>query len=158
MFSPRTILYPTDFSEPSRAAFDIACSLARDYDARLIVAHVRPPTRVVYTPGIPIVVEPEPREEAWNELQRIRPANPAVRAEHRLLEGEAVPSILWLAEKEGCDLIVIGTHGRTGLNRVIMGSVAEGVSRGATCPVLTVRAPATTAEPAPAAETRSALA
>jgi nucleotide-binding universal stress UspA family protein len=61
--------------------------------------------------------------------------------ERRLEEGDPVTQILGIAEEESCDLIVMGTQGRTGLGRILMGSVAEQVMRKATCPVLTVKMP-----------------
>jgi nucleotide-binding universal stress UspA family protein len=64
-----------------------------------------------------------------------------VKPEHRAVEGDAVHEILTFAKENPCDLIVMGTHGRTGLGRFLMGSVAEGVVRKAPCPVLTVKTP-----------------
>ena len=141
MFMPRTILHPTDFSEASKAAFDIAASLARDYDAKLIVAHISPLPEIAYTEGGVMEAGPALQEGLRGRLQEIRPADSGVRVEHRLVEGDAAEEILRLAKAEHCDVIVLGTHGRTGLNRVLMGSVAEEVSRHAECPVLTVREP-----------------
>jgi nucleotide-binding universal stress UspA family protein len=142
MLPVRTILYPTDFSERSDAGFRLACALARDYDARLIVLHVVPTPAIVYLGG---VVPPEPdqtRQQLWDKLRLMRPDDPAITLEHRLVEGEPAPAILHLAEKLNCDLIVLGTHGRTGLGRFLMGSVAEQVLRRASCPVVTVKTPA----------------
>jgi nucleotide-binding universal stress UspA family protein len=78
---------------------------------------------------------------------------PGVEAERRLEEGDPVEAILRVAEEIGADLIVMGTHGRTGLSRLFMGSVAEQVLRRAPCPVLTLKSPfaATVAAPAEAA-------
>jgi nucleotide-binding universal stress UspA family protein len=129
----RTILHPTDFSERSWHAFQMACSLARDEAARLVVMHVMP---------VPLVQEKRLyREEMAEELNRLRAPDARVRVEHRLEEGDAATQILRVAEETGCDLIVLGTHGRTGLGRLLMGSVAEEVLRRASCPVLTVRVP-----------------
>jgi nucleotide-binding universal stress UspA family protein len=129
----QTILHPTDFSERSGYAFQLACSLARDRGARLIVLHVMP---------VPLVQEKRLyREEMAGELNRIASPDPKVPVECRLEEGDAATQILQVAQETGCDLIVLGTHGRTGLGRLLMGSVAEQVLRRASCPVLTVRAP-----------------
>ena len=83
-------------------------------------------------------------------LLAVLPTDAAVGYEHRLLVGHPATAIVYLAEKEKVDLIVMPTHGRTGLLRVLMGSVAEGVVRKAKCPVLTVKAaaPAQTRIPA----------
>ena len=75
-------------------------------------------------------------------LSEVVPTDPAVGYEHRLLIGSPATSIVQLAEREGVDMIVMPTHGRTGLVRLLMGSVAEEVVRKAKCPVLTVKAAA----------------
>jgi nucleotide-binding universal stress UspA family protein len=143
MLPIQTILHPTDFSERSDHAFRLAHSLARDRGACLIVLHVMP---------VPLVEEKRGyREEMAEELSRIGSPDSKVRVEHRLEEGDAATQILQVAQETGCDLIVMGTHGRTGLGRLLMGSVAEQVLRRASCPVLTVKAPFPQAPPAGAA-------
>ncbi len=140
MLPIQTILHPTDFSERSGYAFQLACSLARDRGARLIVLHVMP---------VPLVQEKFLyREEMAGALNRLGAPDAQVRLERRLEEGDAATQILRVAEETGCDLIVLGTHGRTGLGRLLMGSVAEQVLRRASCPVLTVKAPFLPSEPA----------
>jgi nucleotide-binding universal stress UspA family protein len=139
MFPLHTILHPTDFSEPAECAFAFACSLARDHGARLVVLHVdRPPA------GHDAVLahrRPEDYEQPlWHLLCRFQAQDPSVEVEHRLAEGDPAAEILRAAREESCDLIVMGTQGRTGLARLIMGSVAETVARQAPCPVLTVKA------------------
>jgi nucleotide-binding universal stress UspA family protein len=74
-------------------------------------------------------------------LRQLQPSDPALHVEYRLEEGFAATEILRLAEEAKADLIVMGTHGRTGLSRLVLGSVAEQVVRKARCPVLTVKAP-----------------
>jgi nucleotide-binding universal stress UspA family protein len=74
-------------------------------------------------------------------LAAVVPTDPAVEHEHRLLYGDPASEIVRLAGEEQVDLIVMGTHGRTGLMRLLMGSVAEAVVRRAPCPVLTIREP-----------------
>jgi nucleotide-binding universal stress UspA family protein len=149
MLPIRTIVHPTDFSESSQAAFRLACSVARDYGAPLLVVHVvRPPATVAYEAGS-MLFDPESyRDEMREKLDRVRPRHPGVRVGHRLAEGDPAAEILALAREAGCDLIVMGTHGRTGLGRLLLGSVAEQVVRKAACPVLTVKAPPPQAEPA----------
>jgi len=141
MLPIKTILHPTDFSEQSVLAFRLACSLARDYGARLIVLHIAEPTRPIAIEGVmmppPVLDQGLLREQ----LQQLRPEDPEVPVEHCLIEGDAATEILHAAGKAKCDVIVMGTHGRTGLGRLLMGSVAEQVVRKASCPVLTVKTP-----------------
>jgi nucleotide-binding universal stress UspA family protein len=73
------------------------------------------------------------------QLQQVRPDAAQLPVDHRLVEGDAAAEILRLAAETHCDLIVMGTHGRTWLSRMLMGSVAEQVVRKAPCPVLTVK-------------------
>ncbi len=136
----KTILHPTDFSPQAEHAFRLACSLARDHGARVIVLHVAVPPVVGYGEGWT-----PPPEGDWQAMQKqlgeIQPAKNDVPVEHRLIEGNPISEILRLARESNCDLIVMGTHGRTGLGRLLMGSVAEEIVRKAACPVLTVKTP-----------------
>jgi nucleotide-binding universal stress UspA family protein len=146
MLPIHTILHPTDFSKQSEFAFELASSLARDYGAELYVVHVVTPPVVVYGEGV-LPVEPQSYQaELREKLNRLRSGEPEVRVLHRLVEGQPVDEILRLAKEIGCDLIVMGTHGRTGFGRVLMGSVAEKIVRTAPCPVVTVRQPSSLAE------------
>jgi len=134
------ILHPTDFSERSESAFHLACALARDYGARLILLHVAMRPVLVYGEG---VVPPDPeedREVREAKLHRLAPG-PPIHTEYRFEEGDPASVILQVAQEAGVDLIVMGTHGRRGLARLLMGSVAGQVVRQAPCPVLTVRVP-----------------
>jgi len=143
MLPIHTILHPTDFSDHSTHAFQLACALTRDYNARLVVLHVVVPPTVIYGEGI---LPPDPellRREAQEQLAHLLAPQANVRAERRLAEGDPAAEVLSAAEEIGADLIVMGTHGRTGLGRLLMGSVAEEVMRHAPCPVLTTRLPAT---------------
>jgi nucleotide-binding universal stress UspA family protein len=133
------ILHPTDFSERSRHAFDVACTLARG-GGRLIVLHV---VEAVH-------IASEGYEDALNErLRGFQPVDPTIRVEYRLRSGESAEEILREAAASACAVIALGTHGRAGLDRLLMGSVAEAVLRRAGCPVLVVKAPA----PVPAPDT-----
>jgi nucleotide-binding universal stress UspA family protein len=142
MLPVRTVLHPTDFSEHSRYAFRLACALARDYGARLVVLHVGPPPGIVYGTG-PVPVEGAPHQQELREkLAELQAPDPKVPVEHRLaVHADPASEILRVAGELGCDVIVLGTHGRTGLGRVVLGSVAEQVLRKAGCPVLTVKLP-----------------
>jgi nucleotide-binding universal stress UspA family protein len=139
----KTILHPTDFSEPSTSAFEFACALARDRRARLIVLHVI--TSPLATLGGLEALPPGPEElnadEAKRQLETVQCPDSSVPLERRLIVGEAADAILQVAAETRSDLIVMGTHGRSGVSRLLMGSVAENVLRKATCPVLTVKAP-----------------
>jgi nucleotide-binding universal stress UspA family protein len=134
MLPIHTILCPTDFSRCSTYALATAAALAHDQKARLIVLHVyrRP------------AAEPD---EAYdtdlaNRLHRLPEADPDDRVEHLLVAGtDPAPVILDVARETSCDLIVMGTHGRRRLRKMLLGSVAERVSAEAGCPVLTVRPP-----------------
>jgi nucleotide-binding universal stress UspA family protein len=150
MFPLRTILHPTDFSESSAMALRLACSLARDHGARLVLLHVVPPPVVVFEAGL--VTEPGwDYPELINKLRDLATENPQVATEPHVVEGDPATEIVRLAGKVACDMVVMGTHGRTGLRRLLMGSVAESVLRKAPCPVLTVKHPA-----GPGAETPAA--
>jgi nucleotide-binding universal stress UspA family protein len=141
MLAIKTILHPTDFSEGSDYAFRLACSLARDYGAKVVILHVVAPPVVAYGEGI-VPPEPEDYQEALRaQLLEVQPRDPRVPVEHLFVEGEAATEILAAAVDTMADVIVLGTHGRTGLGRVMMGSVAEQVLRRAPCPVLTVKTP-----------------
>jgi nucleotide-binding universal stress UspA family protein len=135
----KTILFATDFSPASRVAFGIASALARDYKARVIAMHVVEPVRVGYAEFTTYVGPEENRGEAMAMLHALKAPSPTVTIEYRLLEGDPATVITETAEETEADLIVMGTHGRTGLARIVMGSVAEEVLRHAPCPVLTVR-------------------
>src|SRR5262249_48385290 len=136
-------------SPGSAAAFDYACDLARDYDARLIVLHAVGPIVPVAADGM-IVSPPldELREIARKQLDAIRPANPALRVERAARAGPSRQAILEAAAEFRADLIVMGTHGRTGFRRLVLGSVTEEVLRKAPCPVLTVKVPVPETPPA----------
>jgi len=137
MLPIKTILVATDFSSMSEHAFRFAGALARDYGARLITVHVIHPPTAVYAETAVFVEEPDPSgpREALNALRL-----PGIEIEYRLMEGEPAATIVQVAHETNCNLIVMGTHGRGGLARVLMGSVAEDVLRTAPCPVMTVKA------------------
>jgi nucleotide-binding universal stress UspA family protein len=143
VFKPRHILHPTDFSDPSKAAFEVACSIARDTGADLLVVHVIPPP-VSYDDLAESRREGH-RDRLRDELHAVKPVDSNLAVARLLLDGDAATVIAETAAAQGVDLIVLGTHGRTGVGRLLMGSVAEHVLRKARCPVLTVKA-----SPAPA--------
>jgi universal stress protein A len=135
----KKILFATDFSPTSVGALQYATSLARDSGALLLIAHVEE-LPLPYAGGEMYLAQPEyPNPEIRRMLEAVVPPDKTVRYEHRLVLGTAAEDIVKLAEEDGVDLIVMGTHGRTGLARVLMGSVAEAVMRHAKCPVLTLK-------------------
>ena len=143
----KKILFPTDFSTSSDAGLRHATALARESGAMLLIVHVEE-APIAYGGGEMYYGLPNPDHAAIREmLQAVTPTSPGVSYEHRLIVGDPAAEIVRLAGQEGVDLIVMGTHGRTGLKRMLMGSVAEAVVRRASCPVLTfkesVPAPAT---------------
>ena len=141
MLSIRKILLPTDFSEHSQPAFEFACALARDYAAELLILHVLPPAFIAGPNGMAVTAPSDEADRAREQLEAIQPANGNIVVGRRLVEGAPVEEILKVADSAKADLIVMGTHGLSGLRRVLMGSVAEGVMRRAPCPVVTVKPP-----------------
>jgi nucleotide-binding universal stress UspA family protein len=149
----RRILYPTDFSPPSADAIDQAVALARWYHARITALHVCVPI-FMPVPGLPApadrVGEPE-KQRAREEAAACVHAGAAagVGVDVAVEAGEPAREILEWAARLPADLIVIGTHGASGFERLMLGSVTEKVLRKATCPVLTVppRAHATSTLP-----------
>lgn len=144
----QTILHPTDFSDRCAEAFRAACSLAKDHSARVIVVHVPEPRQVSSLGMAPDPPLPAGYRGAWeSQLSLIRPTEPGVQVEYRVEEGEPATGIVSAAQATKSDLIVMGTHGRTGLERLLMGSIAENVLRTAPCPVVTVKTPDAEARP-----------
>lgn len=151
MYPIKTILCPTDFSDLSAGAFHAACSLARDYGATLIALHVYPPP-LGHAEAIARDQSNGFEESLWEELKKTKADDAGTTIEYRLIEGFAADEIVRSARENHSDLIVIGTHGRGGLRRALMGSVAENVLRMAPCPVLTVNRAIAIAESAVQAE------
>lgn len=131
-----TILHPTDLSDTSEAAFRLACSLARDYGSDLLVLNVYPPP-INGAEAVDRDRSDEIENDLLDALHKLSLMNNDLHIEYRVEEGSPAEVILDVARD--CDLIVMGTHGRGGIARAIMGSVAEHVLRDATCPVVTVR-------------------
>jgi len=147
----RQILVPTDFSEPSQVTLDYAAALARSFDASVDVLHVWevpafvPPTAFFEVGGADTPLVEIVRKSAESKLGEFiadaKKRGVQVRASFAEL-GAPSHVIAEFARTRGYDLIVIGTHGRTGLSHALIGSVAERVVRHASCPVLAVRQPA----------------
>ena len=140
MFAHR-ILVPTDFSPNSNVALSLATSLARDSGGEVVLAHVETiPLSAAGGEYLYAIPEP-PTEELLEKLEHVALPDSQVPVERRLLSGDPADAIVRIAETEHVDLIVMGTHGRRGISRLLMGSVAESVVRAAPCPVLTVKQP-----------------
>lgn len=141
----KKILYPTDFSEGSGAAVPYVADLVRKYGSKLYIIHVV--YDVVKAAGwyVPHISTDELFKEmdksAMKELQRccVEELRGYGDIERAVLKGEPYEEIAKFAKEKGVDLIVMGTHGRKGLDKVLFGSTAEKVVRTAPCPVLTVR-------------------
>ena len=136
----RKILSPVDFGENSLAALDVAANLARQGAATVIVLHV---ISLVMSPGeVPAEIEiyREQEAEAKEKLKEIV-ANRLKAVDHQIIIriGDPAKVIVQAAETLAADVVVMATHGRTGVSRMLMGSVAERVLRDSPCPVLTVR-------------------
>jgi nucleotide-binding universal stress UspA family protein len=135
------ILLPVDFSTSDEIALKTASSLARDTGAVLLILHVEEPP-LAYGAGDLYYGQPDPSsDELQRMLKAVRPKDPQIQYQHQLSTGDPADSIVRVAHAEGVDLIVMSTHGRTGVSRLVMGSVAEAVVRRAACPVLTVKQP-----------------
>lgn len=138
------ILCPTDFSECAQHALNYATAFAELYGAELHLLHVME-TPVYSSMDYPISPEISEsinevrREKLEQTLEEVRRRHLEVRG--RIIEGAPFYEIISYAKECGIDLIVIGTHGRTGLAHMLIGSVAEKVVRKSPCPVLTVKHP-----------------
>jgi nucleotide-binding universal stress UspA family protein len=149
MFAPKRILVPTDFSAGSRAALDHAAGLAERFGATVVALHVwRPPALMRADDAVSLggqsyqTLADLARTRVASEMDAfLAPlaANEGLWFRRQIAMGDAGDTILSVADDGEFDLIVMGTHGRTGLKRVILGSVAEKVARRASCPVLTIR-------------------
>jgi nucleotide-binding universal stress UspA family protein len=137
MIHIQKILYATDFSSYSNQAYFHAVALAENHGASLTIAFV-------YSPGFgtPEISGDETGRKYWQEqLEQIHPVDSRIPVQHVFLEGDPATELVRFARESMIDLIVMGTHGRTGLERLLMGSVAEKVMREAPCSVLVVKLP-----------------
>jgi nucleotide-binding universal stress UspA family protein len=144
MLKPRIILHSTDFSSCSECAFQIAVDLAKEHQATLLVLHVVETLgaeNVTYGEAVSQVQPEGYHHRLWEDFcRRIPSVATALTVEPLLAEGDPAKEIDRIARARHCDLVVMGTHGRTGLEHLLMGSVAERVVRYVPCPVLVVKA------------------
>lgn len=136
----KNILYLTDFSEPSEAALPFATTLGRGYGAKVHALHVLLPVAYTYmTPGLTTLAIEAEEENAQAEMQKVESRLAGL--EHRTLVERGIevwPSVQRVVEDDDVDLIVLGTHGRTGAEKMLLGSVAEEIFRRSPVPVLTI--------------------
>jgi nucleotide-binding universal stress UspA family protein len=142
----RRILHPSDFSSASSAAFAKALEMSKANRAELLVAHVVAPVVPMMgdgyvSPSLYQELETSARSQAQAQLDRLlaKARKAGVRAKSLLMQGAPHEQITRAARAKRADLIVLGTHGRTGLAKFFVGSVASRVVSTASCPVLTVR-------------------
>jgi nucleotide-binding universal stress UspA family protein len=145
----KSILLPTDFSECGNYALSYATSMARTYGASIIFVHVIEP--IVPSVGYSGMTEPLPiadisdqlEDSAERELPKFAECKECagLQVEEVIVHGEAASEIVRVAKERAVDLIVVSSHGRTGLGRILFGSTAEAIVRHAPCPVLVVKPP-----------------
>jgi nucleotide-binding universal stress UspA family protein len=135
----KNILFATDFSPSAEAALPYALGLARQYGARLHGLHVRFPATypIVGPEGMPQVLEAA-EEQAKFEAEQIHEMLAGIPHQVTVAEGDLWPLVSEIGARDGADLVVMGTHGRKGVSRALLGSAAEEIFRKAMCPVLTV--------------------
>ncbi len=137
----KRILFSTDFSHTGDAALDLATSLARDSGATLYIVHVEEQS-MLYGSGEMYYGEPDPAtDDLKTMLSKVVPTDESVAYQHHMVTGTPAEAITRFAEAVDADIIVMGTHGRTGMTRALLGSVSEAVVRRAPCPVLTYKQP-----------------
>lgn len=141
----KSILFPTDFSEYNSAALEYATKLAAESGATLHLVHVHDTRDLSTAMGeasyLYAAKWDDDRRRAEERLKKITPKDPTVAYEHHALLGLPDAEIVGFAADHHVDLIVMASHGRSGISRLVMGSVAEGVMRKAACPVLVVKQP-----------------
>jgi nucleotide-binding universal stress UspA family protein len=145
-------LVPTDFSADADDALEYAMTLASKLQARLTLLHVIEPLIVGSVETMPylFIQDLEDKISQSMEPYRTRITAAGLQCDYAIVHGVPFHVIVETARKDQVDLIIMGTHGRTGLRHVLLGSVAERVVRLAPCPVLVVRTPAPA--PVPAAQ------
>jgi nucleotide-binding universal stress UspA family protein len=142
----KRILLPTDLSDESAAATPYACAMAQRFDAKLHLLYIfEQETGSTYVRGLPVPDSTSEiaqlKQEVAESLANWIAADWEAKIDVLRVTGEGQPAaeIMRYAEENEIDLIVMGTHGRTGIAKALMGSVAEKVVRRSSCPVMTVR-------------------
>lgn len=141
----KRILVPLDFSPSANQAVQFAIDLARRYEAALDLVYVYQSVAYALPEGYVLITPDQLAEVLRTFEQQLAAAKEeaqkagVAKVETALLQGYPINEILHRAEERKADLIVMGTHGRSGIKRLVLGSVAENVLRGSSCPVLVVR-------------------
>lgn len=131
----KRILCPIDFSETSQRAFEYAAALAESVGAEVVVLHAFDVPATLNMAG-----QHTPADASLRvKLEQVRATSAKVHISYVLHAGTPGEVICWLAQDRQCDLIVLATHGRTGLSHLVFGSTTEYVVRHARCPVMTIR-------------------
>lgn len=141
----KKILVPTDFSPAAEEAFRTAVSLAKTGGGEVVVAHVtRAPAVVVENGQLAAPAAAGKPRNLWDRFRAHAPDDPTVRVTHEVVVADraSVAGVLGVLERFECDLVVVGSHGRGRLWRLLRGSLTDGIVRHARCPVLVVKAPA----------------
>lgn len=141
--SVKNVLFATDFSSCSKAALPYATAISRHFGSTLNLAHVLSDVSLVgMTGGVDYVsmstIYEDAHEEAKGKLEQVCQNLPGITHRQYVLHGPVWANLAAIVQENGIDLIVLGTHGRTGLGKLLLGSVAEDILRHAPCPVLTV--------------------
>lgn len=143
----KTVLVPTDFSECAQKAAEEAHALVQHFGGRIFFLHALKSASAYatgyglsgeFTPSVPLITH-EALAGEWEHFLAQLPWLSQIAWDHTTKDGSPVSLIAEEADRQGADLIVMGTHGRTGVPHMLLGSVAEGVVRSASCPVLTIR-------------------
>jgi nucleotide-binding universal stress UspA family protein len=141
---PKTILVPTDFSSCAKQTAEEALALVRGFGGRIVFLHVLEPPAVYPSAygALPVFSSPLSADELepdWQEFLHELPLGGGLHWEKQTREGQAAQTIAAVAKEVGADLVVMGTHGRSGVAHMLLGSVAEKVTHLTTCSVMTVR-------------------
>ncbi len=141
--SLQNILFATDFSKASEAALPYAAAISRRYDSQLHVAHIMSPASYIIPsqPGDPVTfdsIHEAARADVRRRMETLASHLKTFAHHTYVREGEVGESLFDLIQTHEIDLLVVGTHGRTGVEKLVLGSKAEEILRQATCPVLTV--------------------
>lgn len=138
LMNVKKVLFPTDMSDLSLAGLKQAAQLTRDEGATLHIVHVEEPAPAFGEGALYMGMAETVREQLRARLDEVHPDLP-VKCQRELLSGDPATAICDYAREHGMDVILMTSHGRTGLSRLFMGSVAEEVVRQAPCPVIVLK-------------------
>jgi len=151
------ILFATDFSKQSNIALPFALSIAHKYRSKMFAAHVLAPPPLGNFPTIEVqALAAQALREAHDSVEELGRRLGAIPHEALLRKGDIWDELSVITKEKNIDLIVLGTHGRAGVSKLLMGSIAERIFRQSTCPVLTV-GPKVSAEPTSVADIHTIL-